>query len=232
MKKLVCIGGGEIPRYKDGILLPYETKEIDEEIVRLSGKETPKLLFISIASSHPDEYFNGINKVYTVLGCIVNHLNINQSYEELKKEILGTDIIYIGGGNTARMMRVFKRNKVNEYLKLAYEKGIILTGLSAGAMCYFTNGYSDSNRSTNPEASLCLVKCLDIIPYCFCPHYNEQERKSFDEFVKNKHFNGLALEDNTALVYIDGEIKGIIKSDDNYEGYFISENEKIKIEVI
>ena len=88
MKKLVCIGGGEIPRYKDGVLLPYETKEIDEEIVRLSGKGTPKLLFISIASSHPDEYFNGINKVYTVLGCIVNHLNINQSYEELRKKFM------------------------------------------------------------------------------------------------------------------------------------------------
>lgn len=73
MKKLVCIGGGEIPRYKNGIILPYETKEIDEEIVRLSNKENPKVLFISIASSHPNEYFIGIKKVYEQLGCIVSH---------------------------------------------------------------------------------------------------------------------------------------------------------------
>ena len=129
------------------------------------------------------------------------------------------------------MMRIFKRTKVNEYLIQAYEKGIILTGLSAGAMAYFTNGYSDSNRSTNPEASLTLVKCLNIIPYCFCPHYNDQERKSFDEFVKNKHFNGLALEDNTALLFINDEIKGIIKSDNTAKAYFINENGKEEIKI-
>ena len=127
------------------------------------------------------------------------------------------------------MMRIFKRTKVNEYLLQAYEKGIILTGLSAGAMAYFTNGYSDSNRSTNPEASLTLVKCLNIIPYCFCPHYNDEERKGFDEFVKSKHFNGLALEDNTALVFIDDEIKGVIKSDESAKAYFINVNSKEEI---
>ena len=99
MKKLVCIGGGEIPRYKDGILLPYETKEIDQEIVKLSNKEHPKFLFISIASSHPEEYFEGIKKVYDELGCIVSHLDINKTYSELERDILNTDIIYIGGGN-------------------------------------------------------------------------------------------------------------------------------------
>ena len=130
------------------------------------------------------------------------------------------------------MMRIFKRNKVNEYLLKAYEKGIILTGLSAGAMAYFTNGYSDSNRSTNPEASLCLVKCLNIIPYCFCPHYNEEERKSFDEFVISKGFNGLALEDDVALVYIDDEIKGVIKANVNNEGYYIINYLKEKINSI
>ena len=99
-------------------------------------------------------------------------------------------------------------------------------------MAYFTNGYSDSNRSTNPEASLCLVKCLNIIPYCFCPHYNEEERKSFDEFVISKGFNGLALEDDVALVYIDDEIKGVIKANVNNEGYYINNNLKEKINSI
>ena len=179
-------------------------------------------------------YIDRFTNYYQSLGCEVDTLllSITSNDNLIRSKIFTSDIIYIGGGNTARMMRIFKRNNVNEYLKQAYERGIILTGLSAGAMCYFTNGYSDSNRSTNPQASLCLVKCLDIIPYCFCPHYNEEERKSFDEFVANKHFNGLALEDNTALVYIDGQIKGIIRSDDNYSGYYINENDKIKIDVI
>ena len=226
MKVIIPIGGGDIST--------QSTLKIDKYIVELANKEKPKVLFIPTASGDMKSYIDKFTNYYQSLGCEVDALllSITDNDNLIRSKIFTSDIIYIGGGNTARMMRIFKRNKVNEYLKLAYEKGIILTGLSAGAMCYFTNGYSDSNRSTNPEASLCLVKCLDIIPYCFCPHYNEEERKSFDEFVKNKHFNGLALEDNTALVYIDDQIKGIIKSDDNYDGYYISENQKIKIDVI
>lgn len=226
MKVIIPIGGGEISA--------QSTLKIDKYIVGLYNKEKPKVLFIPTASGDMQSYIDRFTNYYQSLGCEVDTLllSITSNDNLIRSKIFTSDIIYIGGGNTARMMRIFKRNKVNEYLKQAYERGIILTGLSAGAMCYFTNGYSDSNRSTNPQASLCLVKCLDIIPYCFCPHYNEEERKSFDEFVANKHFNGLALEDNTALVYIDGQIKGIIRSDDNYSGYYINENDKIKIDVI
>lgn len=226
MKVIIPIGGGEISA--------QSTLKIDKYIVRLSNKEKPRVLFIPTASGDMQSYIDRFTNYYQSLGCEVDTLllSITSNDNLIRSKIFTSDIIYIGGGNTARMMRIFKRNKVNEYLKQAYERGIILTGLSAGAMCYFTNGYSDSNRSTNPQASLCLVKCLDIIPYCFCPHYNEEERKSFDEFVAYKNFNGLALEDNTALVYIDGQIKGIIRSDDNYSGYYINENQKIKIDVI
>ena len=226
MKAIIPIGGGEISA--------QSTLKIDKYIVGLSNKEKPRVLFIPTASGDMQSYIDRFTNYYQSLGCEVDTLllSITSNDNLIRSKIFTSDIIYIGGGNTARMMRIFKRNNVNEYLKQAYERGIILTGLSAGAMCYFTNGYSDSNRSTNPQASLCLVKCLDIIPYCFCPHYNEEERKSFDEFVANKHFNGLALEDNTALVYIDGQIKGIIRSDDNYFGYYINENDKIKIDVI
>ncbi len=64
MGKLVCIGGGEIPRVKNGIKLPYETREIDEEIVRISEKENPKLLFIGTASTNSYNYFWVIKEIF------------------------------------------------------------------------------------------------------------------------------------------------------------------------
>jgi dipeptidase E len=226
MKAIIPIGGGEISL--------KSTLKIDEYIVSLLNKETKKVLFIPTASGDMVSYIEKFKAYYESLGCEVDTLLLSQTQNDnlIRSKIFSSDIIYIGGGNTARMMRIFKRNKVNEYLLMAYEKGIILTGLSAGAMAYFTNGYSDSNRSTNPEASLCLVKCLNIIPYCFCPHYNEEERKSFDEFVISKGFNGLALEDDVALVYIDDEIKGVIKANENNEGYYINNSLKEKINSI
>lgn len=223
MKVIVPIGGGEISL--------RSTIEIDKYIVSLVNKETKKVLFIPTASGDMPSYIERFTNLYKELGCEVDSLLLSKTENDnlIRSKIFSSDIIYIGGGNTARMMRIFKRTHVNEYLKLAYERGIILTGLSAGAMAYFTNGYSDSNRSTNPEASLCLVKCLDLIPYCFCPHYNEEERKSFDEFVVKKGFNGLALEDNVALVVIDDKIQGVIKSNTNNTGYYIINGEKEEI---
>ena len=223
MKVIIPIGGGEISA--------HSTLKIDKYIVGLSNKEKPKVLFIPTASGDMQSYIDRFTNYYQSLGCEVDTLllSITSNDNLIRSKIFTSDIIYIGGGNTARMMRIFKRNKVNEYLKQAYERGIILTGLSAGAMAYFSNGYSDSNRSTNINASLTEVKCLNLIPYCFCPHYNEQERKSFDEFIKNKNYNGLAIDDNCALLYIDDVIKGVIKSDNNANAYFINNDEKIII---
>lgn len=222
MKKLVCIGGGEIPRYKDGVLLPYETKEIDEEIVRLSGKETPKLLFISIASSHPDEYFNGINKVYTVLGCIVNHLNINQSYEELKKEILGTDIIYIGGGNTKYLFNKLKETGIDKLLIQAYNNGIVCSGLSAGSYCWFKYNYD-------------LLEGMGVINAINCVHYDQKDSDSKNKFynvIKDTGLVGYALDNCVALEFIDDEIK-IVKSDENKNAYkVICNNNEISEKII
>lgn len=222
MKKLVCIGGGEIPRYKDGVLLPYETKKIDEEIVRLSGKETPKLLFISIASSHPDEYFNGINKVYTVLGCIVNHLNINQSYEELKKEILGTDIIYIGGGNTKYLINKLKETEIDKLLIQAYNNGIVCSGLSAGSYCWFKYNYD-------------LLEGIGVINAINCAHYDQKDSDSKNKFynvIKDTGLVGYALDNCVALEFIDDEIK-TVKSDENKNAYkVICNNNEISEKII
>ena len=223
MKAIIPIGGGEISL--------RTTLEIDKFIVRMVNKETKKVLFVPTASKDMPSYIEKFKTYYEELGCVVDTLLLSETDNDnlIRSKIFASDIIYIGGGNTARMMRIFKRTHVNEYLKLAYEKGIILTGLSAGAMAYFTNGYSDSNRSTNPNASLCEVKCLGLIPYCFCPHYNEEDRKSFDEFVNKKSFNGIALEDNVGLLFIDGQILGIIGKE-NCKGYYINAvKEEIKV---
>ncbi|MBE6151503.1 MAG: peptidase E [Firmicutes bacterium] len=221
MRKLVCIGGGEIPRYKNGKVLPYETKEIDEEIVRLSQKENPKLLFISIASSHPEEYFEGIKKVYEDLGCVVSHLNINQSYEDLENELLGADIIYIGGGNTKYLIEKLNETGIDKLLIKAYNKGIVCSGLSAGSYCWFKYNYDS-------------LEGMGVINAINCVHYDQK-----DETAKNKFYNvitekklvGYALDNCVAIEFIDDEIK-IVKSNKNKNAYKVLENNNKVEEII
>lgn len=222
MKKLVCIGGGEIPRYKDGVLLPYETREIDEEIVRLSEKEKPKFLFISIASSHPEEYYEGIKKVYTDLGCIVSHLNINQTYEDLEKEILEIDIIYIGGGNTKYLNEKLKETGIDKLLINAYNKGIVCSGLSAGSYCWFKYNYDS-------------LEGMGVINAINCVHYDQKDETAKNKFynlIKEKELVGYALDNCVAIEFLDNEIN-IVKSNKNRNAYKVTNDSNgIKEEII
>ena len=211
MRKLVCIGGGYIPRYMNGVLLPYETKEIDEEIVKLANRENPKFLFISIASAHPDEYFEGIKKVYEKLGCIVSHLNPDDSYEELEKEVFNTDIIYVGGGDTRFLLEQLKKKGLDKLLIQAYNQGIVCSGWSAGSYCWFKYNYD-------------MIEGMDVIKAVNCVHYDKKDaiaRNKFYEVVKHNNLVGYAIENQVAIEFIDDNIN-VIKSNTEKEAYKIS----------
>ncbi len=208
MKKLVAIGGGQIPKWnfetRDNQQERYETKEIDEEIVRLSNKQNPKLLFIGTASRENAYYFQAINEIYSRLNCDVNELRIlngEVTREEIENKILNTDIIYIGGGNTRYMIQQWKKYKIQAFLKKAYEKGIVLAGYSAGSYCMFEYNYE-------------LIQGMNLITAINCVHYDEKSEEKKQEFKKNmveKGKVGIALENGTALEIIEDRYR-IIKS--------------------
>lgn len=222
MKKLVCIGFGNIPRYMNGKLMPYETKEIDEEIVRLTNKKNPKLLFISLASYHPKEYFGGIYKVYSKLGCSISHFDINKDYDELEKDIFSSDIIYVGAGDTKYLLQQLRNNKIDDLLIKAYEKGIVCVGVSAGTYIWFKYTYN-------------LIKGMDVVNAVCCAHYNEKDeskKKQFYDVIKENNLTGYAIENCVAIEFLDENIK-IIKSDPNNNAYKITyEDNKYNIEEI
>ena len=222
MGKLVCIGGGEIPIVKNGIQLPYETKEIDEEIVRLSDKPNPKLLFIGTASTNSYDYFLVIKKIFEDLGCIVENLDLLNDLidmKEVERQILNTDIIYVGGGNTRFMLEKWKELGVDKLLLKAYEKGIVCSGLSAGSYCWFKYNYD-------------LIEGLGVINAINCVHYDQKDEEvktKFYNVVKDKELIGIALDNCVALEIIDETMK-IIKSNKNKNAYKViyKNNELIK----
>ena len=105
MKKIIAIGGGEIGR--------RETVKIDKEIIKLSGQKRLKLLFVPTASSDSEKYIEVVKKYFgKKLGCLVDVLylvNRKVSRQEIKDKILNSDIIYVGGGNTLKLMTIWRR---------------------------------------------------------------------------------------------------------------------------
>lgn len=219
MGTIVAIGGGEI---RD-----FETLEIDEYIVKSTGIENPKALFIPTASGDALAYVDTFNKVYgEKLGCRTDSLLLileNLEDEKIKNKILSSDLIYVGGGNTRMMIELWKKKNVDKYLRDAFENNTVLSGLSAGSICWFKYGHSDSNSFENEDDNwqFSKVEGLGFINAIHCPHYNQEERKSFDTMMLTSEEVGIALENNTAIVFKDNKYR-IIKSDVNANAYKLS----------
>ena len=123
---------------------------------------------------------------------------------------MSTDIIYIGGGNTRFMLQEWERVGLKEILLEAYNKGIVMSGFSAGTYCWFKYNYE-------------LIKGFDLINAIVCVHYNEkseEKKKQFFEVIKNNNMIGIALDNGTALEIIDNKFK-VIKSIENANAYII-----------
>ena len=211
MVKLIAIGGGENGRPGT----KYETRQIDEEIVRLSGKNHPKILFIPPPSQFQEDYFKVMQKVFVRLGCDISPLylsNPNPNKRELEETILGVDIIYVGGGNTLKMLKYWRKHGIDKILQKAAKKDIVLSGLSAGAICWFRYGCSDSPRFANAtDASFVRINGLGLVNLTMSPHHiREQHRDNgLTEIMKTTPGVGIGLDDNCALEIVNGTYRFI-----------------------
>jgi len=184
-KVIVAIGGGEIGT--------RGTTAIDREIIRLSHKTNPKLLFVPTASSDSEIYWKHIQEYFgDFLKCRTDVLFLikdRPSVEQIRTKILAADIIYVGGGNTLRMMRLWRHLGVDRLLKTAHENGTVLAGISAGSICWFDSGHSDSMSFYNPRKWKYInVRGLGLIKGAHCPHYDSMtlgvpRRKDFRDMI-------------------------------------------------
>ena len=229
MKKFVLIGGGEIGKN-------YSTREIDEVIVKLAKKEKPILVYIGFASHSSESYFDVIKKIYTPLGCICQNLkrkNLINNYALALDKINKADIIYIGGGDTIKLIEEIKEFKLELELDKAINKGCVIAGISAGGILLSKEGYSDSLKKRNESDKYTFIKGLNYTAISFCPHYNIIEKKNeLKEELKNTNKKVYALEDNTALKIINDKIE-ILKSNINSKVYlcYYKNNKYIEEEI-
>ena len=211
MGKIVAIGGGD--------LRTLETLSIDREIINLTGKSRPRALFIPTASSDSEEYWQAFDNAYGwELGCetdVLYLLNLSPTKAQLEDTILSSDLIYVGGGNTLKMMRRWRRFGVDKILESAYNQGIVLSGLSAGAICWFKYGHSDSMSFYDPEQwSYIRVRCMGLIDALSCPHYDGEtagvkREQEFHQMVQKYGGMGIAKDNNCAIEFIDDKYRVI-----------------------
>jgi dipeptidase E len=163
-RNIIAIGGGKImvPKHREP-----QTTLIDQSIVQQVKRKSPKALFIPTASEDNVEYCNAFRNQYEKrLGCSVQELLLYRNRPSIRKIqmlISESDIIYVGGGNTLRMMKLWRQLDIDKCLDKARKRGALLCGLSAGAICWFRQGNSDS-RKFKDESNKTLIKVTGLYP--------------------------------------------------------------------
>ena len=194
MKQIIAIGGGGFGRNP-------KQRIIEKYIIDQSRKSRPNVLFIPTASAEDKSYIVNFYSCFNGLDCNPSHLNLFQRTPRIEGLINKADIIYVGGGNTKSMLAVWKEWKLDKLLFKAYNEGTVLAGVSAGAICWFDTGITDSWAS-----NLNYIDCLGILPGSCCPHYDsEKDRKpSVHKFIEQEKIKSVhAIEDGAAIHFVD-----------------------------
>jgi len=185
-------------------------------LTELTGKERPRLLYIGTAMAE-DPY--GSLRIYDRFGGLAQVSRLEffpWPPDDLRSAILDQDLIFVGGGNTANMLAIWRLHGVDELLREALDAGIVLCGSSAGGICWFERGVTDS---FGPQ--LGPMDCLGFLSGSFCPHWDDEEnrRPIYHDLLKGGFPAGYAADAGVALHFVDGELQEVVACDEGAQAY-------------
>lgn len=203
-KQIVAMGGG-------GFSMEPETPLLDQYILGLAKPEKPRVCFVPTASGDSDKYIVRFYAAFMQQPCIPSHLSLfTPPTANLKSFVLEQNIIYVGGGNTKNLIALWKEWGLDHILREAWETGVILCGLSAGSICWFEEGVTDSI-----PRKLSRLECLGLLKGSNCPHYDgEPERRPAYHRLLSQGLisEGYATDDGVALHFIGDRLEKIVSS--------------------
>jgi peptidase E len=222
-KHIIAVGGGTFHPIHE------PTAALERYLIKLSGKERPKVCFLPQASAEDEQYILRFRELFDKLGAQTSWVSLYGRVEPTWAEhLLSQDIIFVGGGNTKSMLALWRAWGVDEVLKQAYEKGIILAGVSAGAICWFEQGITDSVWPMG------VLDCLGMLKGSCCPHYDsELERKPVftESIAAGTAMPGIALSDFTAAHFIDGVLTHAFSWAPDRKVYLVAHDGHAEIEI-
>ena len=199
--QIIALGGGGFSDQPNNLLL-------DEYILLQTNKARPRVLFLPTAGGDHEEYIEKFYRAYKKFNCVPAHLALSKKtvpFKKLQHIVMSQDMIFTGGGSPAFLMQVWRKCGLDRILKKAWKEGIVLSGMSAGAICWFEDGFK------NPKDDLWRrVKCLGFLEGSFCPHYDSQNelRKAYRKMIQSDEISsGYGVQDGVALHYIGAELK-------------------------
>jgi len=203
---------------------------LDGYVLELTGAARPRACYLPTASGDSQSYIDNFLAAYSdraeasVLRLFAREL------EDIRGHLLSQHLIYVGGGNTANMLAVWRLHGVDEVMREAWSAGVILCGLSAGANCWFEDSSTDSFGATLTA----LHDGLGLLAGSFCPHYDSepQRRPSYRAAVAQGALPpGFAADDGVALRFAGHELAESVSERPNARCYRVEPGEETPLAV-
>ena len=210
-RQIIAMGGG--------VLAPDSGYfELERYVVEASGVQRPRIAYVGTASGDDPSHHT---RFYEAYGHFDVHLAtltfFRRTPADLHAFVRDFDILHIGGGNTRSMLAVWREWKFDEVLREAYRRGVVLCGSSAGSICWFEAGITDS-----VAGDLLPLECLGFLGGSNCPHYDGEKdrRPAYQRLVREGRIAaGIGCDDGVALHFVDEKLERIVSSRENARAY-------------
>ena len=204
-----------------------QTDRLYEYILGLTGKERPRVLFIPTAAAEQADYIVWFYERFARRGEASHLTTFPWPPENLREVILSQDVINVSGGNTANMLAIWKVHGIEALLREAWENGVVLCGASAGMICWFEAGVTDS---FGPQ--LAGLECLGFLPGSACPHYDgeEQRRPRYRELIDGGFPEGIAADDGVGIHYVGTAIAEVVTCRPGAAAYLVTRDGEERLE--
>jgi peptidase E len=222
MKNIIAISGCGFS--ETGTVTPIETY-----ILSIINHQNPKICFLPTASGDAEGYIEKFYASFKNIHCELSHLSLSKLRNtDIESYLLSQHVIYVGGGNTAKMLTVWKEYAVDKILEEAWNAGVVLCGISAGAMCWFEGGITDSfSAELSP-----LDSGLGFIKETFTPHCkSENNRIPFlISAIESGFKSGYAVDDDASLHFSTSGNPKVISLNPDHKAYYVNQNGRVTLE--
>jgi peptidase E len=190
----------------------------------LTGKSKPRLCYLPTASADRE---SGIIRWYEncapldvipfVQESFISSYSMDRTWEEV---LLSMDGIVVSGGNTLNQQAIWRAQGIDEVLREAWDRGIVLGGASAGSLCWFEEGTTDSR-----PRELTKIECLGFLKGSHSPHYDgeEQRRPTYHRLIASGVLKpGYACDNNAGIYFEDNEVRRAVRTREGANSYYVS----------
>jgi peptidase E len=213
--QIVAFGGG-------GFSTDWRNPLLDDHVLALSGAERPRVCFLPTASGDADHYVVRFYRAFDAVRCEPSHISLfrrETGVGDPRGHLLAQDVIYVGGGSLVSLLGTWAAHGIDEILREAWRKGVVLCGGSAGSLCWFDRALSGFH-----EGPARRLPGLGLLPWSNAVHLDNEpgRRTAFLEAVAEGLGPGYGASDGAALHFIGTELAEVVASDPSARAVFVT----------